>query len=664
MAEDKDIRVFDVSPASPPAKKSKTEASEPQGAQPKLENGNVHGLPRMLSPTLPASVEEQLARLRGGNAGGKSTKSAESKVTPTANGKPTPNVGVGGKGKGSAMNERRMDEKAKDAKGRNEKGTIGKGINGNAMNGKGRPPIKPPSFPLSSTSSSSRSDGHNGRAQNPTTAAASSSSTSKTAMTGVREDLGHGPKLNGKDPSSSEVSSRPSQKDQLHLVVRLKIPKNLRKNCLRILQMQPRPRKLPRQSQGTPSSAPRERSKERPASSDSTMRQVQRDKFINGDDDRGKSETVSKAKAVANGLGTPKTGEKRRQPDQDKESSQTSSKRQRLSGADLHKPSTPIASSLKSPNVPQPSSSQKTQLSTPKNHLKSAAMSRIGSTEGDVKTPLGSIRSSTPTAPGSAERSTNREGRSSSNVSAASTSAPTTKTDEGAFYKSEFTKYTEMAKSLKRGADALAKSDGGHINTDPVARREGLAIAVETTLCYTLAFALKDEWHRIKRLPSDRAAWVSLLPYFRFLKSLLRDESPYLQGFLYQLEAVCRHTILHHDLERLKREPTATDEDSATFRKQMAENGEMVMQCSIDGANLLTIKDFQQEYPETWSKRSDEPLGSRGKETLVPKRYGEGGYRLPLSNVSSSLEAVRAGWSFLGEWCKKEGVKWEGKMGL
>jgi len=32
--------------------------------------------------------------------------------------------------------------------------------------------------------------------------------------------------------------------------------------------------------------------------------------------------------------------------------------------------------------------------------------------------------------------------------------------------------------------------------------------------------------------------------------------------------------------------------------------------------------------------------------------------------MTTGIEAVRAGWNLLGEWCRKEKVQWEGKMGF
>ncbi len=54
-----------------------------------------------------------------------------------------------------------------------------------------------------------------------------------------------------------------------------------------------------------------------------------------------------------------------------------------------------------------------------------------------------------------------------------------------------------------------------------------------------------------------------------------------------------------------------------------------------------------------------------GRVKLEPGAYS-GEFYLPLSGggVSSAVEAVRVGWAVLGEWCDREGVTWEGRLGL
>ncbi|KAL8939066.1 MAG: hypothetical protein Q9211_002905 [Gyalolechia sp. 1 TL-2023] len=643
MAESQDTKIFGIQPTHPPSKKVHIDAGKDEASATisRVSNGTVHGLPRMLSPTLVASVEEGLAKMRGGNAQlpekARVNPAAGSKAKPTLNGdaasapsKPKPGILADSAVTKATEKEKRSKE------------------------------------PALVKVSSPTSVGSTAKASKPSNVESNGEpSRTKAIATGAPKAASKGPRTNG-ESSVSRVSDTKDTKDSKRSrVVVFKIPKALRKNCQRILQMQPRPRKMSGQSQTAALSISRDRSQEVPAMNNSNSHQAAPKKTVNDDDSRGGGGAVSKQKAVAPGLETYKPNEKRRPTDEDKETAQPPSKRQRLSGADIHKPSTPLASALKSPNFLQPSSGPKSQLSTPKHNLKSTAMYRLNSTEGGVQTPMRSIRGNTPTASGSAERSNNRDARSSSDASLASSSVVTNGINEGTMFKGEFNRYADVAKSLKRAADALGKLEDGQVNADPATRRQGLAIAIETTLCYMLAFTLKDESDRIKRLPYERVAWVSLLPYFKFLTSLIRDDHcPYLQGFLYQLEAVCRETILHHDLERLDRDATANDGESIAFRRSMAENGKLLSQTWAAGTKSLTADMFRREFPKTWDKRAEAPKASNERERLVPQHYGEGEFYVPLSSTSSVIEAVRAGWSFLGEWCEAEGVQWEGKIGL
>lgn len=642
MAGSHDTRVFDIQPSHPPSKKVHLDTGKDEASvtNSKVPNGTVHGLPPMLSSTLVDSVEEGLAKMQGGKIQqaekAKASQTTSSKVKPIINGNT------------SSANSRSTSAILVD----------------NAV-AKTTEKEKSPKSPTKVKVPSSINNGSTVKGGKPSNLNSNGSTSNPSAIAKeTKEVTDNGSRANGGCSTSKSLDKKETKDSKRSRVVVFKIPKALRKNCQRILQMQPRPRKIQGQSQTNPLSVTHDRSGESSISNYIKGDQIVPKKSLSGAENQGSREGVSKQKAVATGPETHKTGEKRRPADEDKETSRQSSKRQRLSGADIHKPSTPVASALKSPSFLQPSSAQKSQLSTPKHNLKSTAMRRINSTEGGVQTPIGSIRGNTPTAPGSAERSNNRDARSS-DASLAGNSVLTNGNNEGAMFKAEFNRYADLAKSLKRAADALLRLEDGQINPDLIVRRQGLATAIETTLCYMLAFTLKDESDRIKRLPYERAAWVSLLPYFRFLTSLIRDEQhPYLQGFLYQLEAVCREAVLHHDFERLERDPTGNDGDSISFRRSMAENGKTLAQTWAAGTRLLTVDKFQQEFPKTWGKRAEAPKASNERERLVPQHYGEGDFYVPLSSTSSVIETVRAGWSFLGEWCEKEGVHWEGKIGL
>ncbi|KAL8806983.1 MAG: hypothetical protein Q9182_000964 [Xanthomendoza sp. 2 TL-2023] len=640
MAESRIAKAFDVPQVSPPSKKVQTKANMSQAAAALPDTVSVRVLPPMLSPTLPPVIEEQLAKLRGSKAkADEAAKKAE----------PNGSVAVKNKPKASESSTAR-DLKIKATP--NDKDIETKKGRTNASLQQSASLLEPPI-----TDSELRSKPVKVTA--PTTAreVPPSISTAQKASKHLVDE----PQENSKTHHPRKTDARDEKVDKKRKLLVLKIPKSLRKNCQRILQLQPRPKKAPTQTQVSGSSASQDRSRDRAIPNSNERQQVQKQRTIGIADSSVVNDAISKPKTAPNGLGAPKLGEKRRQPDGDKQSLQPPSKRPKPSGIDLSRPQTPVGSALRSPGILQSSGGHRSQLSTPKADRKGTAMDRIKSSEGDVKTPLGSIRSNTPVAPGSAERANNREVRSSSNVSTSSIATSVKKDDEASIFKAEFTKYADMAKSLKRAADALAKLPDGQINPDSVARRQGLAKAIETALCYMLAFTLKDEAARIKRMPGDRAVWVSLLPYFKFLKSLtLGKESPQLQGLFYQLEAVCRGTIERCDFENFERD-ASTDE---TFVKQMVENQRLAKQAWVDGTEILTHDHLREMYPESWAQRSKVLVSGAEREKLIPNQYGEGGFFLPLGSNSSAIEAVRAGWCFLEEWCKKEGVKWKGKMGL
>ncbi|KAL8994948.1 MAG: hypothetical protein Q9169_005213 [Polycauliona sp. 2 TL-2023] len=591
-------KMIDPPQASTAPKEVQTESRSPAAAATiatPAKGGSIRGLPRMLSPTLPACIEERLAKLQedvvkaelhpaqplGSNRLAFDTnKAAATTYTPLDT----------SKGQTDAKESGAKESVAKESDAK-ESAVISK-------------------VP----------------ARDPNT-----KSIPKANPAAVREATRRNPTDELEDLGVRGIERR--------LVVILRIPKSLRKNCQRILQLQPRPKKsVSLASSLALQDSPQNRNH------DQTTATSQ------GNQKQKASENIAKANVVTNG--PPRLANPDKEPP---------SKRQRITDIDLSRPQTPGGSAVRSPGLPQHSSGSKSQLATPQADRKSIAMERIKSFDGDVKTPMGSMRSSTPVVSGSTGTDTannNREGRSSSNVSATSAAAAPKKDEEASVYRAEFNKYADMAKSLKREADKLAKVPGGHFNPEPKVRRQGLAKGIETAICYMLAFTIKDEPSRTKKVPCDRAPWISLLPYFNFLKNLSRDtESLHLQGLIRQLEAVCWDTIHQYDLDRLERE-TGADEVSI---RNVAESRRQVRQAWIDGTNWLTFDDLRRCFPETWAQRSRSRGDKLGR--ILPQHY-QGGYYLPLSNISTNIEGIRVGWCSLKEWCKKEDVIWTGSIGL
>ena len=497
--------------------------------------------------------------------------------------------------------------------------------------------------------------------------------------------LSKGPSKIGKElPVSSVASSGKS--DQNHLLLVLKLPKSSRKAWGRIIKMTPRPKKPDpaRPPHIDVKGASSDRAKERTQSNgiqgkDHRRQQEQASHNTQNADTTTKSAVDSKTIQRENEQNAIRIGEKRpRLEDEQDTLEPPAGKRQRVPNASKStpKPSTPARAAIKSPEVSH-GSAHKPQLSTPKRELKSAAMHRIGSTEGDVKTPLGANRSSTPNAPGSTER-VSRHDRSGSNASV-STNIISGKIEEITFWRAEQKKYVDLGRTLKHDADPFLKPKSDYSTVDEDLK-QGTAIAIETILCYMLGFSLGDEASRLGRKPPEVTSWQSLLPYMSFVKNITQMIPP-LHGLVHELEAVCRDTIHLYNLERLEREPPLTagseevrsDADPIAtdpvakfgkFKNKLVENARLAQQAWVQGMNHLSLQDLQQSYPTTWSKRAQTPVVPKGEEKIIPKAYGDGGYHLPLGATNSGIEAVRMGWNLLGEWSEKEDVKWVGKIGL
>lgn len=496
--------------------------------------------------------------------------------------------------------------------------------------------------------------------------------TKKTKPNGVTNPKAVANGLSGKakDETSALIGHRPGPEkpERKTLLLKLKIPKSARKNWVRIISIQPRPKK--------------------------------------NDHSQRNRNSEHEIKAVKE-QDTSKAGEKRRRPDERDEAESSNKRQKSLSGSTLTRnPHTPVRPANKSPVLSQYGSAQKSHKSTPKAEVKSTTMRRITSGEGDVKTPYGGASNGTPTPLGIIERA----GRDTKlSVNAASNAVATDRNGEIAFWRAEQRKYMELGRTLKHAADAILKSPecvDNNVLFDPAAKNRGLAIALETIICYMLAFSIGDEITRINRKAGDVGTWRSILQYLDSVTGAAHT-IPHLLGLCLQLGAVCRDTIHAYELERehdrlerdrLGRErPVSADADTASssFPEQEANTpmGELLAASRtaqnvttrpgyanlkadfitelLDnarawhrGISTLPVDDLQQCYPKTWAKRSKSPGPAKGKERLVAKRYGDGPFYLPLSSASTGIEAVRMGWSFLNEWVAKEGVEWEPRISI
>ena len=609
-------------------------------------------LPRLLSPTLPESIEEELSKvlvtpsLRGGTTGHKknaSTSTASDKQT-SSHQKPSPGTTQVKSAKESTASANRSQTKGKTAT--------------------SSPVIKSEVPSTSSDTKVHQSAKKDREASSP-------------VLRSVAKPLPNGAANGARKEPMVDVKVKPPR-----LMVKLKIPKRLQKDILRILRIQQRPKK-PEPSSVTVKA---ER-KDGKAQSEGWPSDLKSEKDKHKVPIKHEEETVSKQAQSGNKPSKPQEKRKRVEEETDAHGSHT--KRQKLpAGLDLsQKPSTPIPPPFKSPALSQHNSAQKLQGSTPLRDIKTIASRNMEVTGADVKTPQGQIRNGTPLAPNSVEKA-NRERRSASDTSSIARPVSGGSVEEVNTWRAEQRKLSDLGRTLKHDADDIfKKSKDKTIQDDPQVEKRGIATAIETVLCFLLAFTVADEASTLSNKMCDVTAWQNLIQYINFVKSVTLSHT-LLHGLTLQLEAVVRNRIWTLDMERSERQPvpsslfdppkaiaaddTAGQEAAAKdreigkdyfdFQKKMARNVHIAKKLWVEGAFELSVDDLQQSFPVSWKRKSRAPL-VHSKEKLTVGSLG-GDFYLPLSSISSGIEAARAGWSILGEWCQKEDIDWKGKLEL
>ena len=331
--------------------------------------------------------------------------------------------------------------------------------------------------------------------------------------------------------------------------------------------------------------------------------------------------------------------------------------------------------------------------STPVRDLKASVPSRLNHLDSDMRTPKGSIRNSTPLAPPPSHGKANRD-RSESIISP-SLHGTMSKDPEVEAWSNERRKMLALGRKLKHEADRLCNSSEAN-KEDKTLRDTATATAIETILCYVLSFTVMDQEKRVSKMPVLLESWQTTTRFIEW-RAKFTGCHPLLNGLCLQLEAVCRgrlHAVYADNLDTLanlfeeasttinnttstststtdETPPAATAVAATTdqrkkytdFKTAMVENARMLQQRWIEATGKLTIDDLMTSFPTTWGQRAKIPVGSRQSEKLKPGVYG-GEFYLPLGMHSKEIEAVRAGWAMLNEWCRAEKVQWKGKMPL
>ena len=241
--------------------------------------------------------------------------------------------------------------------------------------------------------------------------------------------------------------------------------------------------------------------------------------------------------------------------------------------------------------------------------------------------------------------------------------------------RSEAKKYLALAKQLKYDSDAFFKNPEGMTNEE---REKGVIIAIESVLCFMLAFRISDA----DRESIDRTGWNSILGLLAKAEAESRSFD-HLHGLARQLEGIIRDILIHVDLKALDNNPLADrfgkaksadpnkteDQNRALeYHRRFSEFYQLTEQSRKAwwyGLTSLGPAEMANRFPNTWAKRDQTkvPQGKGISQSVCPSQYKRS-YWLPLSQLSTALEAINFGLDFLQEYCRAKGVDWKPKLVL
>ena len=427
-----------------------------------------------------------------------------------------------------------------------------------------------------------------------------------------------------KQPSekTSELSEArpPVEIKRRSQIIRLKIPRPIRKTVQRILQLKPQPRSDGFLQSKTTNEAIR-------FGSSST------DRYKEDFSSAKIREEIRSSRARAESSATDsssRAGDRKQRRGNELDPAYAQHKRQKSAES-----RTPQA--FKSPVLTGRSGNKKPRESTPS----------ISIVDETVSTPQGSIRNGTPAAPSSVERSS-KEARHTPSTSGTSHS---TTSEAYESLRQQREKYFELGRTLKKESDQMLKVIRDSERQSSTAMKKCIVVRLEVALSFALAYLIGDEIRRKHRQPlnNPQATWSTLFPWLQLLNQQMIPH-PFLRGFSRQLEAVCHTVVWQLESEQAAASGFKEPDTARNLKKHYDD----IQRMFVEGSGLLSVDDLQQEFPKTWRSKAHAPLAS-SPPNLTGSTLG-GDFYLPITNITLPIEAVRAGKSLLSEWCKMEGV--------
>ena len=584
---------------------------------PKMNNEvfNLHGLPPMLSPTLPSEIEEELAKLNSSN------RRRSSSTTKSKNPNPT-----------SKMTKQKDEHTGSPTDEKGAKSSVG-----------GKSFLSSRSSITAATSAVKHQQSQSQLTSAPRQAA------KNIVSNGVTPTKPSGLLVSPiTAPVTAATSPQRIEKRRLRALLKIKKKTN-RKNLAQYLRLPPTPGKYPH-IRRTVEHEQRSRTP-----------QLEQKNPYNFHENRPESQSKSKRNDPEGSVVREK---QRRSPDR-RDEPELPGKRHKTPGWLPQIAHTPKQYSNSSPGASNVGSAPRVQLLTPKADLKIAPMLRTESREGSTTTPRGLALNGTPNVADSGNRC--------NSVTSSGGRKPSPQD-----VKRDASKYLRQATDLKHASDVFLKDMSNRTDAE---RKRGVMIGTESVLCYILAFTLFDEPQRQFGQYGNIDGWKSML---RLLDLISREAQQFkhLTGLLLQLEGIIRDYMVCYGFQRLDYNPleqkqldTAAVDPAKTNEEHKAaayhgsfhefrrhfEKSQLAWRSGLD---LLKVSDIESEYPMTWAKRERHfILAVKSTDAVVQGEY-QRKYNLPMGSMTSGLQAVNFGMSFLEEWCKKNGVKWEPKVEL
>ena len=599
----------------PKIEKSPTEKLVgPRRVAPRMnkEAFNLHGLPPMLSPTLPSEIEEELAKLNPSN------RSRSRSTTKSKNLNPTSKV------------KQQVDEHTGSPTG--AKSSVG---------GK--------AFPSSRSSTAAATSAVKHQQSQSQLTSAPRQAAKNVVSNGVTPSKPNGLIVSPiTAPVTAATSPQRIEKRRLRALLKIKKKTN-RKNIAQYLRLPPTPGKYPHirrmveheQRSRTP--------------------QSEQKNLYNSHENR--PETQSKSKR--NNPEAPVVREKQRRSQDHRDEPEHPAKRHKTPGWLPQTAHTPKQPSNSSPGASNVGSAPRVQLLTPKADPKSAPVPRTESREGSTTTPRGLALNGTPNVAESGNRCNSVTSSGGRKPSPQDVKRDATK------YLRQATDLKHASdvflKDMSNKTNAERKR-GVMIGTESV-----LCYILAFTLFDEPQrqfgqYGNIDGWKSMLRLLDliSREA-----QQFKHLTGLLLQLEGIIRDYMvcYGFQRLDYNPLEQKQLDSAAVDPAKTKEEhkAAAYHGSFHEFRRHFEKSQIawrSGLDLLKISDIESEYPLTWAKR--EPhfiLAVKSADAVVQGEY-QRKYNLPMGSMTSGLQAVNFGMNFLEEWCKKNGVKWEPKVEL